>query len=209
MDGVRRYKIHPGATPEAPGAARHLAQVVDQARFQAYSPDQFLTFASLPVPCTAVVIACFREDSHILMLQPQGEAAPWDLPHGALPHGEEPISYAGRLLCDLAGVTTAQPLSLYGAIDWGATATAGGWGWTACLFGGVAEIGTLPKTSWAARRAFLPLGEAQARSPGDLWVHLRQQTLESAAAAFDTTRDYWLLQTLDAISLNDLNDTLE
>src|SRR4051794_14391883 len=189
MDGTRRYKTHSGSSPDAPSPSRHLAQVVAQARFQAYSPQHLLAFANVPVPCTAVVIACFREDGNILVLQPQGETAPWDLPHGSLPRGEEPAAYAGRLLEELAGITTGQPLSLYGVIDWGATATAAGWGWTACLFGSVGQVQPLPKTSWAAHRAFLPLDEAEARAPVDIWEHLRRETLEAAIAAFDANRD--------------------
>ena len=161
------------------------------------------------MPCSAVVVACFRADGNLLLLQPGGPGAAWDLPHGPLPRGREPAEYGAQLLATQSGVTVAAPLYLFGILDWGGEATAAGWGWTACLFGLVGRVAALPRGSWAARRAFLPLDAAFNRNATDPWQRLRRETLEEAAAVFDSVRDYWLIESLDALALHDLEDVLE
>lgn len=180
-----------------------------QARFHRLTPDQARWLAAQPVPCTAVVVTCFREDGNILMLQPAGTAPPWDLPHGVLPRGADAAGHAGRLLAHLAGVQVAGPLALFGMIDWGASAVAAGWGRTACFWGPVGRVAPLPPGSWAVRRTFLPLAQALHRAPPDIWRPLRGTTLAEAATVFDATRDFWLLQTLDALTRSDLDEVLD
>jgi hypothetical protein len=180
-----------------------------QAQFQVCTPRELPILARSPVPCTAVVIACFREDGNVLLLQPTTPGQAWDLPHGPLPAGHNPITYSSALLTTLSGIAPAEPLYLFGIIDWGAAARASGWGWTACLFGQVGRMTRLPKSSWACRRAFLPSAEALARTSPDSWQRLRRETLEQAVAVFESLRDFWLVASLDAVSRSDLDDLLE
>ena len=197
-------------TEDAPaGPPGRGARPEGQARFHSLTPDQARWLAAQPVPCTAVVVTCFREDGNILMLQPAGTAPPWDLPHGVLPRGADAAGHAGRLLAYLAGVQVAEPPALFGMIDWGASAVAAGWGLTACFWGPVGRVAPLPSSSWAVRRTFLPLDQALHRAPPDTWRRLRGATLAAAATAFDAKRDFWLLQTLDAMTRSDLDELLD
>ncbi|HUS14598.1 MAG TPA: hypothetical protein VM536_06215 [Chloroflexia bacterium] len=142
------------------------------------------------------------------MLRSAGGATEWDLPQGALPAGGEPVLHGTRLLSDTAGVEPADTLGLFGIVHWGAGATPGA-GWTACLFGEVGRISPLPRTSGMFARAFLPVSDLVGRGPANDWRALRRDTLEAAASVFTTSRDYWLLQTLDAVSMGDLDDVLD
>ncbi|HMA34013.1 MAG TPA: hypothetical protein VKY74_05975 [Chloroflexia bacterium] len=207
MDVAQRQQASP-SHPGAAGPFRYLEEVVAQARFRTVAPAHLTTLYKAPVPCTAVVIACFRGDGSLLMLRAAGSDSAWDLPHGVLPKGQEPAPYATQLLAELGGVRAAAPLRLFGMIDWGPAAIAAGWGWTACLIGDVGAIQALPGHPWVSGRAFVPLPEALRRAVPDLWYTLKRKTLEEASAVFDADRDFWLLQTLAALSLADRDDVL-
>jgi hypothetical protein len=113
------------------------------------------------------------------------------------------------LLADLGGVTPAQLLQVFGLIDWGPTARAAGWGWTACLFGQVGAISPLSRPSEVSSRAFLPAAQIPvAVAPSDPWQRVRGAMLQAATEVFAAARDFWLLQTLDALIMYDLDDVL-
>ncbi len=185
----------------------YLDAVSGQACFRALLPTYQAALAQATVPCTALVVACFRDDGALLMVRPAAPAAAaWDLPHGKLPLTANLTDYAEELLAHHTGVWPAT-LRLFGLIDWGPAAIQAGWGWTACLWGAVGAIGRLPPGTWGGR-AFLPPGEAQARTVADCWGALRRQTLAAATAQFTAECDYWLVQSAGALQRQQRDDSL-
>jgi len=156
------------------------------------------------VPCTAVTVACFRADGALLTWRGRRDQV-WDVPYYALPPGADAAQYATHLLMDLGGVAPAFLLQVFGLVDWGPAARAAGGGWTACLFGHVGTITPLPLPSAVSGRAFLPVAQIPAAAP-DPWHRVRGVMLRAATDCFMATRDFWLLQTLDALIMYDLDD---
>jgi hypothetical protein len=111
-----------------------------------------------------------------------------------------------HLLTDLGGVTPAQLLQVFGLVDWGPAARAAGWGWTACLFGHAGAITPVPLPSAVSGRAFLPAAQIPATVPPDPWQRVRGAMLQAATECSAAARDFWLLQTLDALIMYDLAD---
>ncbi len=208
MNVAQRETMPKEPASSAAAPFRRLGEVVAQVQFHLLAPQHRVALHRAPFSCSVMVVACFREDGAILMVQAAGEDAPWDLPHGTLPPGQEPGPHAGRLLAELCGVTPAETPRPFGVIDWGPAASAAGWGLTACLISHLGTVGPLLKTSWAARRAFFPLPEALLRAPPDPWQAVRRQTLQEANTVFDATRDYWFMQRLDIHTLNDPDDVV-
>src|SRR6478609_7017816 len=79
----------------------YLEEVVAQAHFRAVAPAHLVALYHAPVPCTAVVIACFRDDGDLLLVRAAEDGQTWDLPHGLLPRGVEAGPYASELLAGL------------------------------------------------------------------------------------------------------------
>ena len=154
-----------------------------------------------PVLCAALLVACFRADSCVLMLQRPPPQSAWDLPHASIPQPDTNLSklaqFAARTVYDLSGVRLATPPVPYGYIDWGPHATQAGWGWTACLYGEIGTLDALPPGSWAQQREFFNLPDLLAETPADAWASLRQRCIAAAFDAYDDSRDFWLLQPLD------------
>ncbi|MDQ2809990.1 MAG: hypothetical protein M3Z04_24185 [Chloroflexota bacterium] len=190
------------------GSFRYLEEVVGQAQFRPLAADQPIAWGRLTVPCTAVVVACFRDDGALLMVCPPAAppATAWDLPHGKVPPAADPTDYAEELLAQRTGVWPVT-LTPFGLIDWGPTALQAGWGWTACLGGPVGVIGRLPPGTWGGR-AFVPPVEAPTRTAGDCWGALRRQTIAAAIAQFAGGCDYWLLQSGGALHALATDDSL-
>ena len=71
-DRSRRTQKADAPPPGASGPTQQLDQVAKQAQFQACTPRQLPILQASPVPCTAVVVACFRGDGNLLLLQEAG-----------------------------------------------------------------------------------------------------------------------------------------
>jgi hypothetical protein len=156
--------------------------------------------------CTALVVVCFRADGGLLLLA-AAPPAPWELPYGPAPHpGSDLAGRAIPLVQQVSGVRLAAPPLLFGYIDLGPAAAPAGL--AACLVGEVGQIGPLPRRSWARRRTFLPPADALAALPTDSWTTVRHACLDTAVAAYTATRDFWLLQPLDALTRADLDDVI-
>lgn len=208
MNAAQPHMVTQQPASSAASPFWRLGEVVAQAQFHLLTPQHRAALYRAAFSCTVVVVTCFRDDGAILMVQAASEDAPWDLPHGALPHGQDLSTAGAHLLIDLCGITAADPPRPFGVIDWGPAASAAGWGLTACLMGHLGMVKPLLKTSWAVRRAFFPLPEALLRAPPDPWQAVRRQTLQEAASVFDAARDYWLMQALEADNLIPLDDVL-
>jgi hypothetical protein len=156
------------------------------------------------VMCSALLVACFRADTCLLMLQRPPPHDAWDLPHGAIPQPDTNLSkltnLAAQLVHALSGVRLAALPVPYGYIDWGPRAAQAGWGWTACLYGEVGEVEPIPAGSWAQKRAFLHPHELLAQSPADAWAILRHRCIAAAFDAFDDSRDFWLIQPVESLN---------
>src|SRR3954469_18865583 len=85
-----------------------------------------------PVLCAALLVACFRADNCLLMLERPAPHDIWDLPHGSMARPDNNLSklsqLAAQLVYSLSGVRLAQPPIPYGYIDWGPHAAQAGWG---------------------------------------------------------------------------------
>lgn len=161
------------------------------------------------VMCSALLVACFRADSCLLMLQRPPPHDTWDLPHGAIPQPDTSLSkltqLAAQLVYGLSGVRLAALPVPYGYIDWGPRAAQAGWGWTACLFGEIGAIDPIPASSWAHKRDFFNLPDLQVQDLDDAWTVLRQRCITAAFDAYDDSRDFWLLQPLPTGALDHEN----
>ncbi len=199
---IASAQVHAGGG----GSVRYPEQVVGQAQFRPLAADS-IAWGQLAVPCTAVVVACFRDDGALLMVCPPGvAAAAWDLPHGKVPPAADPTDYAEELLAQRTGVWPVT-LAPFGMVDWGPAAVQAGWGWTMCLWGSVGVIGRLPPGTWGGR-AFVPPTEAPTRTAADCWSVLRRQTVAAAIAQFVGGCDYWLLQSGGALHTLVSDDSL-
>lgn len=205
---VDKYQEQGRGQAGVSSAFRYLEEVVEQAHFRAIAPAHLAALYHAPVPCTAVVVACFRDDGDLLLVRPVDGSETWDLPHGLLPRGVDPGPYAAELLAALAGVRFAAVPTLFGLIDWGPAAIHAGWGWTACLWGTVGAIGGLPEGSWAGGREFLPPDAALARITADCWGDLRRHAVREAGMVFDSARDYWLMQWPGAWAVQETDNRL-
>ena len=85
-------------------SVRYLQEVVGQAQFRSLAAAEPVAWGQLAVPCTAVVVACFRDDGALLMVCPPGAPPAWDLPHGKVPPAANPADYAEELLAQRTGV---------------------------------------------------------------------------------------------------------
>ena len=175
-------------------------------------PARFVALAAgarLPGPCAALLVACFRADGGLLMVQAAAPHEAWDVPHGPLlpTFTSDPGAAAITLVARLCGVEMATRPLPYGYIQWETAAPDPHL--TACMLGEVGRVVPLPAQSWAARRAFLHPHDAIHRLPADGWSSLRRACLEAALSAAASARDFWLIQPLDAISRADLEDVLD
>jgi hypothetical protein len=205
MDPVLRYYALPGAQARRTDTAPLLGKVGAQAAFHRLAARHLAALYAAPVPCTAVTVACFREDGALLTWR-RGRDQPWDLPACALAPGADAAQYAAHVLTDLGGIAPAERLQVFGLVDWGPAARAAGWGWTACLFGQVGAVDPLPRPAQVSGRAFLPVARIPPGLPADPWPRLRGALLQAATELFAAARDFWLLQTLDALIMYDLDD---
>jgi hypothetical protein len=205
MDPVLRYYALPGAQARRTDTAPLLGKVGAQAAFHRLAARHLATLYAAPVPCTAVTVACFREDGALLTWR-RGRDQPWDLPACALAPGADAAQYAAHVLTDLGGIAPAERLQVFGLDEWGPAARAAGWGWTACLFGQVGAVDPLPRPAQVSGRAFLPVARIPPGLPADPWPRVRGALLQAATELFAAARDFWLLQTLDALIMYDLDD---
>jgi hypothetical protein len=205
MDPVLRYYALPGAQARRTDTAPLLGKVGAQAAFHRLAARHLAALYAAPVPCTAVTVACFREDGALLTWR-RGRDQPWDLPACALAPGADAAQYAAHVLTDLGGSAPAERLQVFGLGDGGPAARAAGWGWTACLFGQVGAVDPLPRPAQVSGRAFLPVARIPPGLPADPWPRVRGALLQAATELFAAARDFWLLQTLDALIMYDLDD---
>lgn len=207
MDQVQRYDRLPGSPPLRIDATHLLRLISVQAAFYPLTARHLAALYAAPVRCAAVTITCFREDGALLTWRSRRDPL-WDVPYCVLPPGADPAHFATHLLANAAGVMPAQRLQVFGLLDWGPAARAAGWGWTACLFGNVGAVTPLPGPSEVSGRAFLPPGQIRAGAPPDPWQRVRRSMLQEATGLFVAARDFWLLQTWDALIMYDLDDVL-